>query len=385
MTLKGLTASASLWQVDTPVPNMLATVGYVFNAVSVDGDFGLFSKAGNGNFDDVTVNTDDPVFLDSLVAASPPPSADAGGEAIDAPALAGVVDEAIARWVASGLVDEAGRALLESVTFSVADLSGLLLGLTTDTTVTLDIDAAGFGWFVDASLADDCEFAPDGEGNLTATPGSEAEGRMDLLTVVMHELGHVLGFADGSQLAGGVMNETLEAGTRLVPVAATPAAQDTVTVAAAPDEQVVAAPQSTVAELQTGGGTGTAGVASEDPVATVEITDQAAAPAATSTETETATATEASAAADESEQPASTETVQSTATNSGAPEPNAPDSSAAQASAPASTATQDASTDDSSASGNVSGDPLAALPAEDANSSQADQVPGSNGKGRGRS
>jgi hypothetical protein len=43
---------------------------------------------------------------------------------------------------------------------------------------------------------------------------SPAFGRMDLLTVVMHELGHVLGFADLDPNAGELMSETLDAGTR---------------------------------------------------------------------------------------------------------------------------------------------------------------------------
>jgi len=241
VTLKGLTVSASLWQVDTPVPNMLATVGYVFNGVSVDGDFGLFSKAGDGSFDDVTVKTDDPVFLQSLVAASAPPAANASADALDAQALAGVVDEAIARWVVSGLVDAAGRDVLESVTFSVADLGGLLLGVTAGTTVTLDIDAAGFGWFVDASLADDHEFASDGEGHLAAISGSEADGRMDLLTVVMHELGHVLGFGHYAADTGTVMSDTLEAGVREA-LPGTDAAVESLTIAAGGDARSAGSP-----------------------------------------------------------------------------------------------------------------------------------------------
>jgi Matrixin len=40
--------------------------------------------------------------------------------------------------------------------------------------------------------------------------------RMDLLTVLMHEVGHILG---RDHTAGGVMAETLATGTRLTPMA----------------------------------------------------------------------------------------------------------------------------------------------------------------------
>jgi hypothetical protein len=46
--------------------------------------------------------------------------------------------------------------------------------------------------------------------------GSDAYGRMDLLTVVEHELGHLLGFAHDST---DVMDDTLVAGMRVTPLA----------------------------------------------------------------------------------------------------------------------------------------------------------------------
>jgi len=49
---------------------------------------------------------------------------------------------------------------------------------------------------------------------LTATPGSEAYGRMDLLTVVTHELGHLLGLDHDDESSFGVMDHMLAAGSR---------------------------------------------------------------------------------------------------------------------------------------------------------------------------
>src|SRR5262249_22281317 len=113
-----------------------------------------------------------------------------------------LMDEAVARWSATG----ADPALLRSVRVQVGDLSGAYLGLTAGTTITLVRDAAGWGWFVDPTPHDDSEFA---------TPGDQGEqGRMDLLTALMHEMGHALGLDHD---AGGVMQETLAPGVREAP------------------------------------------------------------------------------------------------------------------------------------------------------------------------
>ena len=72
-----------------------------------------------------------------------------------------MVDVAIARWAASGLVSNAALAMLDDVTFGITDLDGLLLGSTNGNRILIDVDAAGFGWFVDATPGDDLEFAAD--------------------------------------------------------------------------------------------------------------------------------------------------------------------------------------------------------------------------------
>ena len=118
------------------------------------------------------------------------------------------------------LVDEAMLERLDEITFLIADLSGSTLALTVEETMLIDVNAAGHDWFVDATPQNDAEFlAQNGNGGLVAGETSEAYGEIDLLTVVMHELGHVFGFKDlnPEQASDALMSATLETGVRHLP------------------------------------------------------------------------------------------------------------------------------------------------------------------------
>lgn len=76
----------------------------------------------------------------------------------------------------------------------------------------MDRDAAGFGWFVDPTPGDDVEFAVQLDAySLAADQDSPAALRADLLTTVMHEFGHVLGYDHADE---GLMDDLLPLGTR---------------------------------------------------------------------------------------------------------------------------------------------------------------------------
>jgi hypothetical protein len=106
---------------------------------------------------------------------------------------------------------------LSRTSVSFVDLAGETLGVTAGQVITIDADAADHGWFVDTSPFDSDEFGVRLEEDvLGSARSSEAFGRMDLLTVVTHELGHVLGFDHDDVALYAVMREELDPGVRYV-------------------------------------------------------------------------------------------------------------------------------------------------------------------------
>lgn len=111
--------------------------------------------------------------------------------------------EALARWTVAGFDTSA----LGNIQLQIANLGGRALCRASGSTITLDDNAAGWGWFVDKTPWEDSGFVKKGNQG--------EQQRMDLLTALMHEVGHLLGFKRSEPAAAGVMSETLEAGTRL--------------------------------------------------------------------------------------------------------------------------------------------------------------------------
>jgi hypothetical protein len=142
--------------------------------VNLSGAVGATIADGQGV---VTIVNDDGSPLQAAFAPA------VGGSAValltEAQLDAVVVSAERAWWAVRPSADFSG------LTVSVADLEGLTLGVTGANTVTIDVAAAGWGWTVSG-------------------------GRMDLFTVVLHELGHVLGLEHDP--SGGLMGETLAPG-----------------------------------------------------------------------------------------------------------------------------------------------------------------------------
>jgi Ca2+-binding RTX toxin-like protein len=218
LSLKGSTVNLSVKE--AKAKNWQAMVGHVYNAVTVDGDFGLLSKDGSSSFDEVTVKTNDPAFrvqddASALTAAATSTEDPEAQSPLTYAELDPIIAEAIERWADS--VGDQVVSAFDDVTFLIADLSGDTLALTVDDTVIIDIDAADHGWFVDLTPEDDLEFIPqNGDGKLEANASSPAYEDMDVLTAVMHELGHVLGFEDldPDTNPDDLMSATLDTGER---------------------------------------------------------------------------------------------------------------------------------------------------------------------------
>jgi hypothetical protein len=142
----------------------------------------------------------------------------AAGEAadlapLDPAVLQSVVTAALPRLAAletdPGVLDR-----VQAAGVMVANLPDNLLGLADEVNnrIWIDSDAAGNGWFLDATPFDDSEFGSDG----TALAGSGAEGRIDLLSAVAHELGHLAGLEDLPGNDQDLMGAVLDTGRRRI-------------------------------------------------------------------------------------------------------------------------------------------------------------------------
>ncbi|MEO0445970.1 MAG: autotransporter-associated beta strand repeat-containing protein, partial [Verrucomicrobiota bacterium] len=114
-----------------------------------------------------------------------------------------LASSALTFWQASGLTEEQ-RVALESATYQIADLGGSFLGAAEGSTITIDDDAAGRGWFVDET--------PETDDDLSAD-------QIDLLAILIHEQGHLLGLPDSAGAGAGddVMYGVFGSGDRRLP------------------------------------------------------------------------------------------------------------------------------------------------------------------------
>lgn len=194
-------------------------LGNIFFSILNDGQVGAMVSSGNASFDQLTLQTDDLAYLDqngadTLLADGMGDTA--AGEILSYTQLQTIAEEAVIRLFASGLYSADDLLRLEHLSFRIADLPDNILGKVVGNNVFIDSNAARYGWFVgNGDNADEQFMSRLEDGTLVASAGSDANSRMDLLSVVQHELGHVLGLEhDGHE--DTYMATVLKPGQRII-------------------------------------------------------------------------------------------------------------------------------------------------------------------------
>lgn len=180
-------------------------------ASRMKGDINILDRSGGR-----TTGTFNLTKTSGLEVFDRPNVAPASVAKLTADSLLPVFDAAKQQWRDAGL-DRAQQQILQNIEFGVANLPGTLVGRANGESISLDEDAAGLGWFVDSTpfINEEFDFSSI-SSTFVATAYSPAENRIDLLTVVMHEIGHVLGY-DHTERPSDLMAARLELGVRKLP------------------------------------------------------------------------------------------------------------------------------------------------------------------------
>lgn len=167
---------------------------------------------------DLLTEIGDPIYLEDLAASQiAQRTVDVQSDTVTTSTLEAISEAAEQAWIRSGLNADQ-LAALESIEFHIVDLDGRGLGYAEGSHIYIDDDAAGRGWYQDLTPYDNLEFVENEDGILVAVD-SGAANQIDLLSVVTHEVGHVLGLADeyGAEHQDDLMYGGFTEGVRRLP------------------------------------------------------------------------------------------------------------------------------------------------------------------------
>ncbi|HBJ38227.1 MAG TPA: hypothetical protein DDZ51_26430, partial [Planctomycetaceae bacterium] len=135
--------------------------------------------------------------------------------------LTAIVQAALNRWAKAG-IDDTTLARMRAVVFEIIDLDSQgELGQAGHGIIRIDNDGLGLGWFIDTNPSSDDAFVAFSVHQAIAIAGHPSASHFDLLTVVMHELGHIAGYPDlvsTTTQEPTLMTEMLPIGVRRFPV-----------------------------------------------------------------------------------------------------------------------------------------------------------------------
>jgi hypothetical protein len=126
-----------------------------------------------------------------------------------------IVAAARAEWVELGLAADLIDNF-ERVEIAITDRPRSYLGMAFPDKILIDTDAAGHDWFVDTTPREDEEFVLAKLDQDLHALDYRAVDRIDLLTVVFHELGHIAGLDDLEASTQRLMSGELATGIRRV-------------------------------------------------------------------------------------------------------------------------------------------------------------------------
>jgi len=123
-----------------------------------------------------------------------------------------IFEEAVNRWVRAGI----DREKFNNVKIRITNYNNSrILAYGGYNQMSLDDNGANSGWFIDPTPAEDEEYYAQ-NGRQYADKNTGAEGHIDLLSVVAHELGHHLGY--GHNNGSSIMQPYVPIGQRTLKI-----------------------------------------------------------------------------------------------------------------------------------------------------------------------